>query len=63
MSWPTASKLDGASALAALPDPSSQFNVVLLVPDDLPAGVQRQSGDLTEMRALFEVRQATPLRS
>ena len=46
----------GAHVVAYSLKAGRQFNVVLLVPDDLPAGVQRQSGDLTEMRALFEVR-------
>lgn len=30
------------------------FNIVLLVPDNLPAGVARQTGSLEEMRAIFE---------
>jgi salicylate hydroxylase len=30
------------------------FNIVLLVPDDLPAGVARQAGSVDEMRAIFE---------
>ncbi|RDL31374.1 Uncharacterized protein BP5553_09583 [Venustampulla echinocandica] len=29
------------------------FNIVLLVPDDLPASVSRQSGSVEEMKALF----------
>lgn len=29
------------------------FNIVLLVPDDLPAGVARQAGSLDEMRVIF----------
>ena len=29
------------------------FNLVLLVPDDLPPNVARQKGSLDEMRALF----------
>ena len=31
-----------------------QLNIVLLVPDNLPPGVARQSGSVEEMRALFE---------
>lgn len=31
----------------------SMFNVVLLVPDDLPTGVSRQTGSVEEMRQLF----------
>lgn len=30
------------------------FNLVLLVPDDLPADVARQRGSVDEMRALFK---------
>ena len=30
------------------------FNLVLLVPDDLPANVARQPGSLDEMRAIFK---------
>lgn len=30
------------------------YNIVLLVPDDLPAGVSRQPGFVEEMRALFD---------
>lgn len=33
---------------------NTQVNVVLLVPDTLPAGVAKASGDLDEMRGLFE---------
>lgn len=29
------------------------YNVVLLVPDDLPEGVSRQPGNVEEMKALF----------
>lgn len=32
----------------------SMFNVVLLVPDDLPPGVSRQAGSVEEMRELFK---------
>jgi len=32
----------------------TMYNVVLLVPDDLEAGVSRTEGDLNEMRKLFE---------
>ena len=30
------------------------YNIVLLVPDDLPEGVSRQPGSIEEMRALFK---------
>jgi salicylate hydroxylase len=30
------------------------YNIVLLVPDDLPAGVSRQAGSVEEMKALFD---------
>ena len=30
------------------------YNIVLLVPDDIPDGVGRQAGSVTEMRALFQ---------
>ena len=30
------------------------YNIVLLVPDDLPEGVSRTAGSVEEMRALFE---------
>lgn len=30
-----------------------QYNIVLLVPDNLPEGVAKQAGDLSEMRELF----------
>ncbi|KAI1421928.1 hypothetical protein F5Y12DRAFT_765412 [Xylaria sp. FL1777] len=32
----------------------TMYNIVLLVPDDLPEGVRRQPGSVEEMRALFE---------
>jgi salicylate hydroxylase len=32
----------------------NEFNLVMTRPDDLPAGVKTQQGDLAEMRALFE---------
>ncbi|KAI1086476.1 FAD/NAD(P)-binding domain-containing protein [Rostrohypoxylon terebratum] len=32
---------------------ATEFNIVLLVPDDLPAGVSKQAGSIEEMRALF----------
>ncbi|KAL2683256.1 hypothetical protein Neosp_007724 [[Neocosmospora] mangrovei] len=32
----------------------NQYNIVLLVPDDLPQGVSRQAGSVKEMRALFK---------
>ncbi|KAI1461842.1 FAD/NAD(P)-binding domain-containing protein [Annulohypoxylon moriforme] len=31
----------------------TEFNIVLLVPDDLPSGVSKQPGSVEEMRALF----------
>ena len=30
------------------------YNIVLLVPDDIPDGVGKQAGSVTEMRALFK---------
>ncbi|KAI1414773.1 FAD/NAD(P)-binding domain-containing protein [Hypoxylon sp. FL1857] len=32
----------------------TEYNMVLLVPDDLPSGVSRQAGSVEEMRALFK---------
>ncbi|KAI0596333.1 FAD binding domain-containing protein [Biscogniauxia sp. FL1348] len=32
----------------------SSYNIVLLVPDDLPDGVSKREGDIAEMRARFE---------
>ncbi|KAK8059145.1 hypothetical protein PG996_009075 [Apiospora saccharicola] len=32
----------------------NMYNIVLLVPDDLPSGVSRQEGSVEEMKALFE---------
>ncbi|KAK8127238.1 FAD-dependent monooxygenase OpS4 [Apiospora sp. TS-2023a] len=32
----------------------NMYNIVLLVPDDLPPGVSRQEGSVEEMKALFE---------
>ncbi|KAK8029218.1 3-hydroxybenzoate 6-hydroxylase [Apiospora marii] len=32
----------------------TMYNIVLLVPDDLPPGVSRQEGSVEEMKALFE---------
>ncbi|KAI1199280.1 hypothetical protein F5X97DRAFT_297301 [Nemania serpens] len=32
----------------------TMYNIVLLVPDDLPEGVRRQPGSVEEMRALFD---------
>lgn len=32
----------------------NMYNIVLLVPDDLPEGVKRQSGSVEEMRTLFK---------
>lgn len=32
----------------------NMYNIVLLVPDDLPSGVSRQEGSVEEMKALFD---------
>ncbi|KAL7629144.1 hypothetical protein AAE478_000663 [Parahypoxylon ruwenzoriense] len=32
----------------------TEYNLVLITPDDLPSGVSRQSGNVEEMRALFK---------
>ncbi|KAI1143259.1 FAD/NAD(P)-binding domain-containing protein [Hypoxylon sp. FL0543] len=32
----------------------TEFNIVLLAPDDLPSGVSKQAGSVEEMRALFK---------
>ncbi|EMC91133.1 hypothetical protein BAUCODRAFT_39274 [Baudoinia panamericana UAMH 10762] len=44
----------GAHVVAYSLRDGHMFNVVLLVPDDLPANVARQPGSLDEMRALFK---------
>ncbi|KAB8075972.1 hypothetical protein BDV29DRAFT_200550 [Aspergillus leporis] len=44
----------GAHVVAYSLRGGSMFNIVLLVPDNLPAGVSRQEGSVKEMRALFE---------
>lgn len=43
----------GAHAVGYSLRGGKMYNIVLLVPDDLPAGVSRQSGSVEEMRALF----------
>jgi hypothetical protein len=32
----------------------NMYNLVLLVPDDLPPGIAKQSGNVEEMRQLFK---------
>lgn len=44
----------GAHAVGYSLRGGQMYNIVLLVPDDLPAGVSRQPGSVEEMRALFE---------
>ncbi|RLL95632.1 hypothetical protein CFD26_103917 [Aspergillus turcosus] len=44
----------GAHAVAYSLRNGRMFNIVLLVPDNLPPGVSRQSGSVEEMRKLFE---------
>ncbi|KAF4167704.1 hypothetical protein CNMCM6936_004549 [Aspergillus lentulus] len=44
----------GAHAVAYSLCNGRMFNIVLLVPDNLPPGVSRQSGSVEEMRKLFE---------
>ncbi|KAF7121950.1 hypothetical protein CNMCM5793_009504 [Aspergillus hiratsukae] len=44
----------GAHAVAYSLRNGQMFNIVLLVPDNLPPGVSRQSGSVEEMRKLFE---------
>ncbi|KAJ1708097.1 FAD binding domain protein [Aspergillus flavus] len=44
----------GAHAVAYSLRGGNMFNIVLLVPDNLPPGVSRQEGSVEEMRALFE---------
>ncbi|KPI39218.1 3-hydroxybenzoate 6-hydroxylase [Cyphellophora attinorum] len=43
----------GAHAVGYSLRGGNMYNIVLLVPDDLPAGVSRQPGSVEEMRALF----------
>lgn len=43
----------GAHAVGYSMRAGELYNVVLLVPDDLPAGVSRQSGSVEEMKELF----------
>lgn len=43
----------GAHAVGYSMRAGKLYNVVLLVPDDLPEGVSRQSGSVEEMKALF----------
>jgi salicylate hydroxylase len=43
----------GAHAVAYSLRGGKMFNIVLLVPDNLPAGVSRQAGSVEEMRELF----------
>ncbi|KAE8381440.1 hypothetical protein BDV26DRAFT_301536 [Aspergillus bertholletiae] len=44
----------GAHAVAYSLRGGTMFNIVLLVPDNLPPGVSRQEGSVEEMKALFE---------
>lgn len=44
----------GAHAVGYSMRGGQMYNIVLLVPDDLPDGVGRQSGSVEEMRALFK---------
>jgi salicylate hydroxylase len=44
----------GAHAVAYSLRNGRMFNIVLLVPDNLPPGVSRQAGSVEEMRKLFE---------
>lgn len=43
----------GAHAVGYSLRAGKMYNIVLLVPDDLPEGVSRQAGSVEEMRALF----------
>lgn len=45
---------DGAHAVAYSLRGGTMFNVVLLVPDNLPPGVARATGSVEEMRELFK---------
>jgi salicylate hydroxylase len=44
----------GAHAVGYSMRGGQMYNIVLLVPDDIPDGVGRQSGSVPEMRALFK---------
>lgn len=44
----------GAHAVGYSLRAGEMYNIVLLVPDDLPAGVSKQTGSVEEMRALFK---------
>lgn len=44
----------GAHAVGYSLRGGTMYNIVLLVPDDLPPGVSRQSGSVEEMQALFK---------
>lgn len=44
----------GAHAVGYSLRAGKMYNIVLLVPDDLPAGISRQPGSVDEMRALFK---------
>jgi salicylate hydroxylase len=44
----------GAHAVGYSLRGGNMFNIVLLVPDDLPEGVSKQSGSVEEMKALFK---------
>lgn len=44
----------GAHAVGYSLRGGKMYNIVLLVPDDLPEGVSRTAGDVEEMRALFD---------
>lgn len=43
----------GAHVVAYSVRGGEQYNIVLLVPDNLPEGVSKQAGDISEMRELF----------
>lgn len=44
----------GAHAVGYSVRAGKMYNIVLLVPDDLPEGVSRQSGSVEEMKVLFK---------
>lgn len=44
----------GAHAVGYSLRGGNMYNIVLLVPDDLPVGVTRQPGSVEEMKALFK---------
>ncbi|KAH6638673.1 FAD binding domain-containing protein [Truncatella angustata] len=44
----------GAHAVGYSLRAGEMYNIVLLVPDDLPAGVSKQTGSIEEMKALFK---------